>query len=116
MDNVTYALLAERTAPAKDQPIPGEQANLLLAAIGLGGETGEILELIKKHVFHGHPLDRDRIVKEMGDAEWYTSYLRRLVGVSLEEVHERNIEKLSLRYPEGFFSSERSMNRAAGDE
>lgn len=116
MDNATYARLASRTAPDNNQPLTGHQVGLLLAAVGLGGETGEILEIIKKHVFHGHPLDREKLIKEMGDAEWYACYLRGLIGVSLEEVHNKNIEKLAARYPEGFFSSERSLNRAVGDE
>lgn len=86
---------------------PGE---LLNGALGLTGESGEVADLIKKYLFHGHDLDKDELVKELGDVCWYVALLCHAIGVSLEEIMSRNIEKLKKRYPEGF-SSEASINR-----
>lgn len=80
------------------------------ASLGLAGESGEVADLIKKHVFHKHPLDRDKLIKEIGDIRWYLELMSHLAGVSMEEVERINIEKLRKRYPSGF-SPEDSKNR-----
>ena len=93
------------------------QYRMLLGIIGLLGEAGEIAEAIKKHIFHGHGLDLEKLEKELGDVSWYHNHLTvRTAKTTLDAVHEKNIDKLRARYPEGFFSSERSIHRAAGDE
>jgi NTP pyrophosphatase (non-canonical NTP hydrolase) len=124
--NEEYSRLALRTAPdasiektddAEPMVITKGQYRMLLGIIGLLGEAGEIAEAIKKHIFHGHELDLDKLKKELGDVSWYHNHLTvRTAKTSLEAVQEANIAKLAARYPEGFFSSERSINRAAGDE
>jgi len=114
MTNQEYKDLALKTVPPDVDILPSK-FYLILAALGAAGETGEVVDEIKKHVFHNHPLDREKLIKEMGDVEWYFNLLRKELKVTLEEVHERNIEKLSARYPEGFFTSERSQNRKEGD-
>ena len=86
---------------------PGE---LLNGALGLTGEAGEVAELIKKHIFHGHALSTGDLVKELGDVCWYLALLSTAIGVSLEDIMIENIEKLKRRYPEGF-SSEASIKR-----
>lgn len=127
MDVTTYSNLALRTAPdsprkpgTRDIEITGDQKQMLLMVLGLTGEAGEIAEMVKKHVFHGHPWDDEKVVKlirELGDILWYINYgAVRVGGIGLEAVFDKNIDKLAARYPEGFFSSERSINRAAGDE
>lgn len=83
---------------------------MLNGALGITGEAGEVADLIKKHIFHGHDLDTDALVKEIGDVCWYVALLCTAIGVDLESVMEKNIEKLKTRYPEGF-SSEASINR-----
>ncbi len=80
------------------------------AVMGLCGESGEACDIVKKHLFHGHELDREALIKELGDVAWYLAEASEALDVSLDEVFERNIEKLKKRYPEGF-SSERSINR-----
>ncbi len=80
------------------------------AVMGLCGESGEACDIVKKHLFHGHELDRAALIKELGDVAWYLAEAAEALDVSLDEVFERNIEKLKKRYPEGF-SSERSINR-----
>ncbi len=83
-----------------------------LAVLGLGvaGEAGEVADLLKKHLGHGHPLDRERLVSELGDVLWYVATLATTIGASLSEVADVNITKLTARYPDGF-SSERSQKR-----
>lgn len=80
------------------------------AVMGLCGESGEACDIVKKHLFHGHELDREALIKELGDVAWYLAEAAEALDVSLDGVFERNIEKLKKRYPEGF-SSERSINR-----
>ena len=85
---------------------------LINGVMGLCGEAGETIDIVKKHLAQGHELDRDALIKELGDVAWYLAETAYALGVPLEEVCQRNIDKLKARYPEGF-SSERSMNRNA---
>ena len=83
---------------------------LLNGVMGLCGESGEVIDLLKKHLHHGHPLDREKMLKELGDVAWYLAETAYALDYDLETVLQRNIEKLKERYPEGF-SEERSINR-----
>lgn len=75
---------------------------MTLSALGLAGETGEYVDIIKKHLFHGKPLDRDHALAELGDVLWYLMYAADTLGSSLEEVATINDAKLAARYPTGF--------------
>ncbi len=83
---------------------------LINSVMGLCGESGEVIDLVKKHVSHGHPLNREKLIDELGDVAWYLAECADAIGITLEEVLVHNIEKLKKRYPEGF-STERSINR-----
>ena len=83
---------------------------LINSVMGLCGESGEVIDLVKKHVSHGHPLNREKLIDEIGDVAWYLAECATALDVTLEEVLLHNIEKLKKRYPEGF-STERSINR-----
>lgn len=78
--------------------------------LGLNGEAGECIDILKKHKFQGHELNIDKLVDELGDVLWYCAELAEGLGIPLAEVAEKNIEKLYKRYPEGF-AVERSINR-----
>lgn len=82
--------------------INGDTGELLNGALGITGEAGEVADMIKKYIFHGHDLDRDAFIKELGDVCWYVALLSHAIGIDLGEVMDRNIEKLARRYPEGF--------------
>ncbi|MDV3427036.1 MAG: nucleoside triphosphate pyrophosphohydrolase family protein [Bacillota bacterium] len=84
--------------------------NLTLGALGISGEAGEVTDYIKKVVFHGHKLEKEKIILELGDVLWYLSYISKVIDVPLEKIADMNIEKLKKRYPEGF-SQEKSINR-----
>lgn len=80
------------------------------AIYGIIGEAGEIVDLVKKHKWQGHELDREALILECGDLAWYQSLLMSAIDCTLGEAYKKNIEKLKKRYPEGF-SKERSVNR-----
>ena len=87
-----------------------EKEMLINGVMGLCGESGETIDIVKKHLFHGHELNKDKLTEELGDVAWYLAETCTALGVSLEQVMENNIEKLRRRYPEGF-SSYRSIHR-----
>lgn len=84
---------------------------LINGVMGLCGEAGEAIDIVKKHLAQGHDLDKEKLVKELGDIAWYLAETAYALGVPLEEVLQQNIDKLKARYPEGF-DADRSINRA----
>lgn len=86
------------------------QEILINGVMGLCGESGEAIDIVKKHLFHGHPLDREALRKELGDIAWYLAETAWAMDVSLEDILRENIEKLQTRYPEGF-EPQRSLER-----
>ena len=87
---------------------------LLDGLMGLNGEAGEAIDILKKHMFQGHDLDMDHLAKELGDVAWYLAISAHALGYDLETIFERNIFKLRERYPNGF-ESERSIDRDEND-
>ena len=83
---------------------------LINGVMGLCGEAGEVIDIVKKHLAQGHELDREGLIKELGDVAWYLAETAYALDVDLETVLEGNINKLKKRYPEGF-AAERSVNR-----
>ena len=83
---------------------------LINGVMGLCGESGEAIDIVKKWLAQGHALDRDRLAKELGDIAWYLAETAWALDIPLEQILQGNIEKLAKRYPEGF-SAERSLSR-----
>lgn len=83
---------------------------LINGVMGLCGESGEAIDIVKKHLAQGHPLDKEALVKELGDIAWYLAETAYALNVSLDDIFAGNIEKLRARYPDGF-SSLNSQNR-----
>lgn len=77
---------------------------------GLVGETGEVVDALKKGMFQGHMIDRNNLVEEMGDIMFYIVNLASVLGLSMEDILEHNHQKLLKRFPEGF-NIEDSINR-----
>lgn len=96
-----YAYEVVRTAPKLVLP-ENFGTCLNLAAMGLAGEAGEVVDLIKKHQHHGVALDREKLIREAGDVLWYLQYLCEVLQISLDDVALQNVYKLRLRYPDGF--------------
>jgi NTP pyrophosphatase (non-canonical NTP hydrolase) len=91
---------------------------LLTAAVGINAEGGEFLEIVKKMVFQGKPYNednREHLIIELGDIMWYVAQACMALGVSIDDVVARNVQKLLKRYPEGAFDVYFSENRAEGD-
>ena len=83
-------------------------------AMGLCGECGEIIDLLKKNMFQGHDIDKEHLSKECGDVLWYLAVLAKGLGYELDEIAEMNKAKLRKRYPNGF-EVDKSLHRADGD-
>lgn len=110
MSLADYQPLAARTA----NPALSPDDRLLDAAAGLAEEAGEILAAVRKHRFQQRPLDHDGLITELGDALWCLTMVATSLGVGLDEVAARNIEKLRARYPDGF--SPASARDRAGEQ
>ena len=102
-----YQSLALRTL----NPALSGKDVLINGVMGLCGEAGEAIDLVKKHLAQGHELDREALINELGDIAWYLAETARALDCDLETVLERNVEKLKKRYPEGF-ETEKSVHRA----
>lgn len=105
-----YQSEALRTASGMSKEYP----MLLNGVLGLAGESGECVDLMKKHLFQGHDLDKEHMAKELGDVAWYLAVSAYCIGYKLEDVLRMNVTKLRKRYPNGF-EAERSLNREDGD-
>jgi len=98
-----YQNLAQRTSGAGHDRI-------LNGCMGLCGESGECMDLLKKEMMQGHPLNKQRLSEELGDVLWYCAELATGLGMRLGDIAAENIAKLKDRYPDGF-STERSIHR-----
>lgn len=85
---------------------------LINGVMGLNGEAGEVIDLVKKHLYQGHELDKDKLVDECGDVLWYLNLISNALNVDLEDIAIHNIKKLEIRYPKGYFTAEDSVNRS----
>ena len=83
---------------------------LINGVMGLCGESGEAIDIVKKHLHQGHPLEKEKLSKELGDIAWYLAETAYALDLPLERILWDNLEKLKKRYPEGF-SSEKSQRR-----
>lgn len=84
---------------------------LLHGLIGICTETGELQDQLKKHLFYGRQLDTVNLKEELGDLLWYIALCCDELGLTLEEIMERNIEKLELRYRDKKFKDTQALNR-----
>jgi NTP pyrophosphatase (non-canonical NTP hydrolase) len=90
-----------------------QASSLVNGAMGLSDEAGEVLGLVKKHVFHGHPLDdrmRAKLIDELGDVRFYQTMLMIDLGITDADVEQANQRKLNARY-KGVLTPEESLNR-----
>ncbi len=83
---------------------------LINGVMGLCGESGEAIDIVKKHLHQGHALDKEHLKEELGDIAWYLASTSYALGLDLDDVLSANIAKLKRRFPEGF-STEASENR-----
>lgn len=90
----------------------GHDAHLMHMAIGVSGEAGELLDAVKKAVIYRKPLDRENVIEELGDIEFYLEGLRQGAGITREETLQANIAKLGVRYEGLRYSDTAAQQRA----
>lgn len=106
MDSKRYREAIERTMNSD----LSEKEKLSMLLLGMAGELGEIIDNMKKVLYHGHPFDAEKLTGELGDFEYYYEHFKKHYGISNEKVRIENILKLQKRYPNGF-SQKASLER-----
>lgn len=109
MTGIEYQNKAMRTAGTRDK-----STLIINGVMGLCGEAGECIDIVKKQIFQGHLLDRDKLIDELSDVLWYAAILAEGLDTTLDDVMSHNVEKLMKRYPKGF-EVERSIHRNESD-
>ncbi len=87
---------------------------LINSVMGLCGESGEAIDIVKKWLAQGHELDKEHLAKELGDIAWYLAEAATALDLSLEDILQANVDKLKKRYPDGF-DAQNSLVRLQGD-
>ena len=87
---------------------------LINSVMGLCGESGEAIDIVKKWLAQGHDLDKDHLAKELGDIAWYLAEAATALDLSLEDILQANLDKLKKRYPQGF-DKNNSVHRKTDD-
>ena len=118
-ESMNYDFLHKRIEQLRNQESPVfNPALLLTASTGLGSETGEFQEIVKKVFFQGKPMDDETLFhakRELGDIIWYWTNACTALGLDPNEVIEENVNKLQSRYPGGQFDVHHSEHRQPGD-
>jgi len=92
--------------------ITASEADMLHMAVGISGEAGELLDAVKKATIYKKPIDRDNVIEELGDLEFYMEGLRQNLGITRQETLDANIAKLSVRYAGLNYSDKAAQERA----
>ena len=98
MDIREYQFKAERTINTN----LNSREHISNLVIGANGEIGEVTDIIKKVLYHGHKMDTEELSKEIGDVMWYLTNIATFYGLSMNKILDENIKKLEERYPDGF--------------
>ena len=104
----------QKAAMATLNPALDKKDVLVNSVMGLCGESGEAIDIVKKWLMQGHELDKDHLIKELGDVAWYLAEAATALDVSLETVLQGNLDKLRQRFPNGF-DTDASVHRKEGD-
>ncbi len=94
----------ERMHMLSDQ-LGGHYARFDNAMAGLAGEAGECADLWKKLKYHRKDFNeetRQKIIDELGDICWYVANASIALGVDMDDIIRRNVEKLHARHPHGY--------------
>ena len=104
----------QKAAMATLNPALDKKDVLVNSVMGLCGESGEAIDIVKKWLMQGHELDKDHLIKELGDVAWYLAEAATALDVPLETVLQGNLDKLRQRFPNGF-DTDASVHRKEGD-
>lgn len=117
MNNKTYIENALKTESLDFHGIGARLQNVkavraLHATMGISTEAGELLDVLKKHIFYGKDVDWVNLEEEMGDLFWYLAVLADVLGkTEFQGLMQKNIDKLAKRYPDQKFTSDSAINR-----
>ena len=112
MNTQEYSKLALRTA----NDLGGRLDNIMHAAMGIAGEAGEVIDLVKKTYAYEKTLDDKKLIEEVSDILWYINLLLAVMDRTWEEVFDLNIAKLEARYPDLRFDADHAINRDVNAE
>lgn len=106
-------LVATLRKPGQDiiNSLTPESADAWHMASCIGGEAGELFDAIKRYVIYEKELDRENVVEELGDIEFYLEGLRQNLGITRSETLTGNIEKLTARYHTLKYSNQHAQER-----
>ena len=104
----------QKAAMATLNPALDKKDVLINSVMGLCGESGEAIDIVKKWLMQGHELDKEHLVRELGDVAWYLAEAATALDGPLEAVFQGNLDKLRQRFPNGFDAGA-SVNRREGD-
>ena len=104
----------QKVAMATLNPALDKKNVLINSVMGLCGESGEAIDIVKKWLMQGHELDKEHLVRELGDVAWYLAEAATALDVPLEAVFQGNLDKLRQRFPNGFDTGA-SVNRREGE-
>lgn len=99
-------------ASLEDSLIGDQKVHLIHMVMGVSGESGELLDAIKKFTIYGKDLDRENVIEELGDLEFYLEGIRQSLSITRDETLQANIDKLGKRYHRGVYSDDQAQNRA----
>lgn len=80
-------------------------------ALGVAGESGELVDAIKKWAIYNKDLDVVNVKEEIGDLLFYLTGIMELLGIQLADVIDLNVSKLGKRYAENRYSDSRAIER-----
>ena len=104
----------QKAAMATLNPALDKKDVLINSVMGLCGESGEAIDIVKKWLMQGHELDKEHLVRELGDVAWYLAEAATALDIPLEAVFQGNLDKLRQRFPNGFDTGA-SVNRTEND-
>jgi len=87
-----------------------ENSKLIHYSVGVGSESGELLDIVKKATIYGKKPDVAHIKEELGDLSWYMNEIMKMYNLTWEEVFAANVAKLRERY-KGGFTEKKALNR-----
>ena len=104
----------QKSAMKTLNPMLDKKDVLINSVMGLCGESGEAIDIVKKWLMQGHDLDKEHLIKELGDIAWYLAEAATALDVPLETVFQGNLDKLRRRFPNGF-DTQASAHRKKDD-
>lgn len=111
MDHSTLVSKLVKPGEQIKSEVTANDCNLLHMVVGVCGEAGELLDAVKKATIYRKPLDRENVIEEMGDLEFYLEGIRQELGITRDECLRSNISKLMVRY-NGKYSNHAAQARA----